>query len=384
MANPPAAAAAADLSANLWATVPLFYGADARKREDLDAEEFLERMIALINAKNAAAGDAEKINATTANFRGQARVWWTKSLPFSEDEATVNNLKTDWAAFRARFIKEYYPFSSHTDATINWVSFTQMPNESVYLFTQRVNNAASKFADLLKLPGEENSPADYENAAGAGLTFLNTATVAQKTNVLATFQAVKLRFRNEYARRYTASVVLKVVLHGLKDLRLKPVIFKSITDGDAIAVTMAKIKTAESQLPRPGTYRGSVHAIDGDLLTDPLETLTLAPIAAKGKGRGKGKPLRTRSAGRPGAAAAANRDNSKSCSFCFRPGHTESECFTKRRASEAQKQARTMDKYSHPPSSGTAGITTEPPHTAAISASPAMEPKDPLNGMLTM
>jgi hypothetical protein len=379
--------AANNLAPNLWTTVPLFYGADARPRLDLEAEEFLERQEALMLSNAPQAQPNEKVDSTVANFRGQARTWWTKSLPYAEDAATVTTLKADWNVFKARFIKEYFPFSKTSDANINWVSFSQGAGESVYLYLQRVNNAAMQFATLVKTAGDEDTPlqaaADAPGfPAGAGLTAYDAVAAPARLNMWTAIHTQKIAFRQTYARKYTASVVAKVVLNGLRETRLRSVMLKCITDDDSIATTMEKIRTAESQLPTK-SHQGKFSQISAEQQGDdhhpPQSASNLDKISSgRGGGRGRGRGGRTGRGSGKSAPRGPPRDPSKSCSFCHRTGHTENDCRTKKGAMADQRSLRDRDAREKDagPTPGLS-ITTAPPADNIDGATEA------LNAMLT-
>jgi hypothetical protein len=331
MANP--------LATNLWTTCPLFYGHSARKDHDLSAEEFLERQEALMLTNQPAAGGPAKVTATVGSFRGEARTWWTKTLPYSEDNAVIVNLTANWEDFRKRFVAEYYPFSRTADATINWVSFSQKPGESVYLFLSRVNNAASQFGVLVKDPVADAAPVAATphglEPASVGEVFFLTGGAPEQQNLKEQIHDMKKKFRDIFLRRYSGCVVAKVVLNGLRENRLRPILLKCITDGDSVADMMQKVRVAESHLPAQKQPQGRIAAVaEEDNSPDGIDKVNA--IKAKGKGKGKGK---SGAKGKP----RAGPDTTKSCDYCHRLGHIEKDCFTKKNASREQRGNRSKE-----------------------------------------
>ena len=344
------------LAANLWTTVPLFYGHSAQQGRDLEAEEFMERQEALMLTNQPNAGQPEKIQSTVANFRGQARQWWAKNLPTSEDAATITTLETVWVTFRQRFVQEYYPFSKTADANINWVSFTQKSGESVYLFIHRINTAAAQFADLVRDPAIEAAPVQITPhgltaASDAEVVYL-AANPASQLDIKVQFHNIKKAFRDVFMRKYTGCVVAKVALNGLKDPRLRQVLLKCISEDDTIATILTRVRVAESQLSiRNNTQAraGGFNAVNAAEDENEQESAKLNAINAKGKGKnkGKGKP--------PPKGKPRTSDSSKQCDFCHRPGHAERECFTKKNAIRRERDARDKDSGPTPGVSSTRG-----------------------------
>jgi hypothetical protein len=357
----------------VWQTAPLFYGASAQKGLDLDAEEFLERMEALNLAANPPLAGADAVRAVAANLRGQARIWWTKYLPYSMTSADLVILRADYEIFKTRFKREYFPFSEISDAAINWTAYTQGAQESAYLFIHRVNSAAREFSQLVKTAGDEAIPAahgDHGLPAGAALTAYNAIVLpADRLAILRAFQAKQVGFRNDFAIAYCTHVVLKVCLNGIKDNRVKPLILKGINRGDTLPDLMDHVRKAESQMsPHSSGNTKNLHKIMGvssdhhshvmgmgsdgvyryksesDGVT-PISDIDAAEIARLGfapKGPANKWPKKKK--GNKKNNKPHVHDASKSCNFCHRPGHDESSCRTKEGFSMDEKSKRASDK----------------------------------------
>jgi hypothetical protein len=339
------------LAQNVWQAAPLFYGMDARPREDLGAEEFMDRQEALLAANAQAATGPEKIASTVANFRSQARDWWTKTLPFTEEDDVLQQLQNDWDIFKARFVKEYFPFYQKSDAKINWVAFTQAQTESTYLFIQRVANAAGQFAKLIFVPGDDAAAANFvlpeDDARGfraaavadvAGLNAPARLEIAFQTNKL------KVEFRQQYAKRYTNCMVSKVVLNGLKETRLRLTILKCVNEDDSLARLLEKVRLAESQLTPSSYQQGKgVASMSGETASNAPDGNNVDAVNARG-GRNNNNSNKNNNNATGGNNADKSKkkkfDKSKKCNHCGRIGHVEADCRTKAKQLSAAAQEK--------------------------------------------
>ena len=340
-----------DLAPQLMQTIVSFFGHDCRAKEDMSATEFLRRQTDTMAARNQAAPDNEKITATTANFRAEASTWWNLSLPNQVGPAEMHRLRTDWEAFVQRFKKEYFPFVHRSDQNLNWVGLKQLPHESAYGFLQRVFNAATAFSDTNLMPTDTAVPVAFampaaaagDGDAAAVIAALDGLNAARKLVLSKAITEAKLACMREVSKRYTTCVANKVVLNGLRDLRLRSTLQKAATEDVDIVTMLEQLRLAETNLPlrafQPGKGGGAagVHAVEK------AEPGSVDKVDAKKKKKPKKARKPPKGDDQPSESQTRTRDDSLSCDYCHRRGHSEDQCFSKRKASDRQKEFRKQD-----------------------------------------
>ena len=369
--------------ANVWSTAPLFYGRGAKADQDMDAETFLNRMTKITNnahVGNVVPNDLQRIDGVVSNFRGEADIWWNHGLPNSEpDDYEV--FSTNWTRFKTRFRQEYFPFFRRSDASINWVAFKQVAGESAYMFLMRVNNAATLFSGLIKTPGDEDAPEEITVPAVAALVNAHRGPVrvaldalndAQKQDLANVMTTEKVAFRKEYADTYKMCLVLKVVINGVQDNRLKPLLNKCAKEDIPMHEVMLRLRTLEME---HGNRTGSskhIHGMEGENTQTQAE---LDAIKKKekadrdrnsrggrgrgrggGRGRGRGGNRDTNSA--PNSSSETNEQHPP-CGFCAKTNHSIENCF-QRNAIIKRKQEQQSGRDS---AVAAAGASSDKPPT---------------------
>lgn len=335
---------------------PLFYGHSAKAKEDLNAEEFLDRQIANLAKPPAIVDEQQKIAATTANFRSQARDWWLYQLPGEEEDADLVTIKRDWEAFVKVFKLEYFRFSEHKtlNASINWMSFKQHNGESTYLFSVRVSNAAFQYSDLNTVPADRTAAATIAaipagNAPGQtdARQALNGLNDAAKAYLAGVRHKENLASRKRERHLNCRRMIIQTILTGMSENRLRHIVTKCAEEDDSIKDLHIKIRRGEEFLKqgkgqnltqeKKNTGQGgnknnnnrNLHAIEADQSDANVDAVSNNKKGGKGKGKGKGK--------------FTAPDPSKYCKFCHRRGHEIEECRTMAKSSAEHKERRQQD-----------------------------------------
>ena len=119
------------------------------------------------------------------------------------------------------------------------------------------------------------------------MTHYLTGDAAQCLDTKVQFHILKMAFQDDFMRRYTGSMVVKVVLNGMREHRLRYVILKCMTENDSIADVLDKVRTAESQLPANQNQGRVFSMADGE---EPFNSSTHPEAIDKISGfKGKGK-----------------------------------------------------------------------------------------------
>jgi hypothetical protein len=368
---------------NVWDTMPLFWGVD-RASKDLGAESFLQRSIALAERQAAGAviADAQKVRNCAANLRGQANIWWTKTLPNEIGEEPFALITGSWDNFEIAFKKEFFPTAKKTDASINWLNAKQMQGESVYYFLARLINAATLLTKLNKQPNDTDTEAAFDMPADANDPAVVAARAAfagldgaVRTTILAYFRRRQNLFRESYMKRYNDCLIGKVALNGLQDKRLLLTLQKSVSAEDTILLTREKVKTVESTLEKfsGGVARqqgGVVASITQHSYDDNGDESEEFGVNAYSNNKGQKGKKKT-----PAKGKTAPDFKPTSCSYCGIPGHKAEYCFKKKR-----DDSRPSDSASPPHrivESGNAAAIAAEKHAASMNA-------NALNAMLAV
>lgn len=344
------------LQATVLSSEPLYYGNDVKGKEYLGPEEFLERQEALMRRNAPQATDLQKIGATIDNLRGSARHWWNTSLPNNTIDEDLNLYNTNWTAFKRRFRQEYFPVSNKADMSINWAGFTQRNGESAYYYLMRVQDSAMQFAKFIKTVDDEERvaeewnppPKDNNPRRDLVIAALADCTNLQKEGMADYVKDVRNNFRKIFITRYTTCMVLKVVMNGLKDQRLRATLLRSASDDDNMQTTLLKLKAAEQQLPKTHAKN---HAINDPEEPNEDAVEGMAKTAKNGKknrnrkgNKGDQKPTPTTTpATTPKPDSTKNTTPGAKCGFCNRQNHVENQCFAKKRHQAEQMDLRKTD-----------------------------------------
>ena len=123
-----------------------------------------------------------------------------------------------------------------------------------------------------------------------------------------------------YNDRYRTSMVLKVVLNGVSDNRIRTAVLKAGQEDVTIGLALQNIRLAEDNLWRTSN-QGRERAKFG-------QSTNRHGVAAAGQAGGNKKGGKGKKGGKQGGGKKTSASN-KECHFCFKVGHDESRCFTK-------------------------------------------------------
>lgn len=378
------------LGNHFWASKPLYLGKETRPGVDIDAEEYMHRVETMIFPGAPEATGPQKIIAFTAGFRAEARTWWVKDMPFLTTKVLMAQYNADWNLFRARFVKEYYPFNKKADAAINFAAWKQGPKESLESFLKRINSGAREFAALIAPKADDAVPATWTVPTREG----TAAQIAARTALIAEYAAFngartadfcsfmkdsEVAHRDKFIESYTACLAIKVALNGMRDKRLRPVLLKGMEEDDALQTLLDKIKTAENNLSKLPPPTGGQPSTNGngnnnkkknkanhgaasvtpndeehDEEEDPdaqheddegVDKVNATRGGSSGRG-GKGRGGRGRG---NNSGGRGQLDLTKKCTFCHRPGHLVSDCKTIKSCANEQKEKRSTEASQRAP-----------------------------------
>jgi hypothetical protein len=270
----------------------------------------------------------------------------------SPDE--VHDVRNDWVTFSTAFKAEFFTISNPTDASINWVAWRQESGETVYRYTFRVNSAASIFFNFFKTRTVGIAPAEPAwPPAGPAMTLIQQLDPQERQIISTANHEDNIEERDFTVRSATNVLVLKAVLNGLKDLRLKETIHKLIQEQGTMREALQAIRDKERTLLPEATKAFHIKAIEGQV------------SAINTNNRGYAHKRRPPPAGPRSVPPNLRRsqrinDPNKYCSFHNRTGHTDDECFAKKKAETGQGRTRHSDTNGH----------AEPPNVHAIQSSP--------------
>jgi hypothetical protein len=343
---------------------PLFYGNNAvhKKANELEPEEFLCRMEYIMGRTIPAPNDEAKISTTAANLRGPAHIWWSKTTPNTFTTAERATVTTNWDNFKAVFTKEYFTVVNKQDANLNFTGFNQNWDETAYNYLQRVNNAAQLFADMLMVEEDKTPPtlavlppAPEDNAA---ITDFNAIADERKQRLSNIFYKREFQTHVEIQKRYNNCLVLKIVMNGLREEKLKHTVGISARKDESIRVAISRLREAEVELEREKGNRkhGGNHVNkngnNNSKKAKPRAIQGINPEEEEEDQESIDKITSSRNP-KPKKKSKKREDIKKPtttrCNFCNRPDHLERDCRTK---ADISKRLQERSKNRPPPQNG--------------------------------